>query len=153
MIVGVDSGTWRAFAIIDFSGNLIALKSGKNWSEDDFIREISDFYPTVIACDKNPTPKKVLTLKTVFGARLYKPKKSISLIQKHSLTRDFKVRNSHERDALAAALKAFRSLSGKLSSVEKKAERAGVRKQARDALKRMVLKGTSVSNALKSWLE
>lgn len=149
MIVGVDSGTWRAFAALDFNGNLVALESRKNWEPGDFIRSVSNYSPTVIACDKLPVPKKVLLLKSIFGARLYKPSKSLSLIQKSQLTRDFKPENSHERDALACALKACRSLHAKLDAIEEKAKNAGLSAACRELVKRMVLRGESVDRAVK----
>ncbi len=150
MIVGVDSGAWRAFAALDFNGSLIALESRKNWAPGDFINSISNYSPTVIACDKLPVPKKVLLLKSIFGARLYKPAKSLSLIQKSQLTRDFKPENSHERDALASALKAYRSLRAKLDAIEEKSKNAGLPASRRELVKRMVLRGrasTARSNA------
>ncbi|HIH21010.1 TPA: DUF460 domain-containing protein [Candidatus Micrarchaeota archaeon] len=150
MIVGVDGGTWRAFAVLDFDGKLVALKSRKNWLPGEFLAEVSDYLPTIIACDKNPAPRKVLVLKSVFGARLFKPSKNLSQLQKHSLTRDFKVRNSHERDALASAIKAYNSVAAKISAVEKKSREAGVPAEQRLSVKRMVLKGETVANAIKS---
>ncbi|MFH1057038.1 MAG: DUF460 domain-containing protein [Candidatus Micrarchaeota archaeon] len=150
MIVGVDSGTWRAFAILDFDGNLILLKSRKNWTPGDFIQELSDYSPTIIACDRNPAPRKILLLKSVFGARLYKPSKNLSGIQKNFLTRDFHPRNSHERDALASALKAFNTVKNKLESVGKKAGKAGLSEANAKLVKRLVLRGESVQSALKA---
>lgn len=149
MIVGVDSGTWRAFAALDFNGKLVALESRKNWSPDDFINSLSNYSPTVIACDKLPVPKKVLLLKSIFGARLYKPSRSLALLQKYSLTEGFSPDNAHERDALAAALKAYRSLRSKLDVIEEKSRDAGLSIARRELVKRMVLKGESVDSALK----
>lgn len=149
MIVGVDSGTWRAFAVLDFKGNLIALESRKNWTPDDFISALSDFSPSVIACDKIPVPRKVLLLKSVFGARLYKPSKSISHLQKASLTRGFHPQNSHERDALACGLKACRFLKSKLELVERKAKASGMLPSRVVLVQKLVLKGSSVDNAIR----
>ncbi|HLC38228.1 MAG TPA: DUF460 domain-containing protein [Candidatus Norongarragalinales archaeon] len=150
LIVGVDSGTWRAFAVLDFNGSLVALKSRKNWLPEDFIKVLSDFFPTIIACDRNPPPRKVLVLKSVFGARLWFPRKNLTLVQKLSLTDGFSLHNSHERDALASALKAFNIVKSKLRVVEKKARAAGVPAARREFVKKMVLKGESVAEAIKS---
>ena len=150
MIVGVDSGTWRAFAVLDFNGSLIALKSRKNWLPEEFVKDLSEFYPTVIACDRNPPPRKVLVLKSVFGARLHAPRKSLTGVQKLSLTDGFSVKNSHERAALASAIKAFNVVNSKLRIVEKKAKAAGVPQARREFVKKMVLKGESVAEAIRA---
>ena len=150
MIAGVDSGTWRAFAVLDYDGGVVAIESRKNWTPDAFIQSLSAFSPSVIACDKIPVPKSVKLLKSVFSARLFKPHKSMTGLQKASLTRDFNVHNEHERDALAAALKAFRSLKNKFELVERKARDAGVAKARLGVLKRLVLRGETVDGALKA---
>lgn len=147
MIIGVDSGAWRAFAVVDFNGTLLAVKSRKNWSPEEFLRDVSEFSPTIIACDKSVPPKKVLELRTAFGARLYAPKHSLTLIEKHSLTDGLRVRNAHERDALASALKAWKSLNNILLRVDKRMEKAGV-KSSPEA-KRKVLLGSTVNSVLK----
>lgn len=125
------------------------MESRKNWTPDEFIASLSVFSPAVVACDKIPVPKGVLLLKSIFSARLYKPHKSLTGLQKSFLTRDFKVKNEHERDALAAALKALRSFKNKFELVEKKAENAGIPSSRRALLKRLVLKGETVDKALK----
>ena len=58
--------------------------------------------------------------------------------------------NEHERDALAAALKAFRSLNNKFKLVDKKSREAGIPQSRLALLKRLVLKGTTVEGALKA---
>ncbi|MEM4254972.1 MAG: DUF460 domain-containing protein [Candidatus Norongarragalinales archaeon] len=149
MIAGVDSGTWRAFAVLDFDGNVVAMESRKNWTPDEFIASLSAFPPAVIACDKIPVPKNIRLLKSVFSARLFKPHKSLTGVQKTFLTRDYRIANEHERDALAAALKAFRSLKNKFELVDKKAGNAGIPLSRRALLKRLVLKGETVEKALR----
>ncbi len=66
------------------------------------------------------------------------------------MTRGFSVHNEHERDALAAALKAFRSLKNKFELVERKARDAGIARARLGVLKRLVLGGTTVEGALKA---
>jgi len=150
LIAGIDSGTWRAFAIVDFEGNALSVESRKNWGENSFIRDLAVFSPTIIACDKSIPPRKVSILKRVFSARLYKPSKNLTVAQKHRLVEDFKVKNSHERDALASALKAFKSVSSKLATVKKKAFKAGVPKEKLHAVQKLVLKGMPVRKALEN---
>ena len=136
--------------MLDYDGNVVAVESRKNWTPDAFIQSLSVFSPSIIACDKIPVPKSARLLKSVFSARLYKPVRSMTGLQKAFLTRDFSVNNEHERDALAAALKAFRSLNNKFKLVDKKAREAGIPQSRLALLKRLVLKGTTVEGALKA---
>ncbi len=71
-------------------------------------------------------------------------------MQKAFLTQGYRVANQHERDALACALKAFRSFKNKFELVEKKATAAGIPIARRSLLKRLVLKGETVDKALKA---
>ena len=56
--------------------------------------------------------------------------------------------NAHERDALAAAVKTYRDHINKFRQIEKRAEKAKLTESAVDAIKAMVINGTSISNAI-----
>lgn len=143
IIVGVDAGTTRAIAAVDFNGRPVAVKSAKNWPEDDFVQSIAQYSPVIIACDTNPSHKLANRLKAAFGARLYAPKRSLRQTDKLHMTAGFPCRNAHERDALAAALKAYHSIENKLRQTAKMAgkEKAG-------AAQRMVLGGAKMRHAI-----
>ncbi|MBI4406791.1 DUF460 domain-containing protein [Candidatus Micrarchaeota archaeon] len=120
IIVGIDAGTTSAFAVIDYSGSVVAVKSKKNWRTADLIFEINSVCtPVVIACDTNPSSNTARMLKACFGAKLFLPSSSLSIYKKQKLTHKLgiSVNNSHERDAVAAAKKAFNHYSNKLRQV------------------------------------
>lgn len=116
----MDAGATAAFAVLDARGKLIALHSIRGGGEGKLIEAISEFKPKMIACDtKNPS-KIVLRLKAAFHARLFTPKHSLTEVEKEFMTRAYECGNVHERDALAAALKAFNvKASNKLRQARK----------------------------------
>jgi len=98
----------------------------------------------VVAADKTPAPTTVERVKRTFSAILYTPPCSLSIEQKERDTRTIGHSNDHERDALAAALDAWRSLKNKLDNVEKKAP-AGIEV---DELKMLVLRGHTIESSI-----
>lgn len=108
--VGIDLGTTSAIAILDIEGNLIELKSKRNWKKEDIISEVLKYgKPILIATDVYPCPKGIEKIAKEIGALIYRPRKSLSVEEKRRLVERWReiVKNSHEEDALAAVKKAF----------------------------------------------
>jgi len=105
---------------------------------------IESGHPIIIATDKNPTPGTVERIKRAFNAILYTPVSSLSVEQKLRDTKRYPYANEHERDALAAAIDAARSVKNKLESVEKKAPL----EVEPDELQMLVLRGHTVESAI-----
>ena len=145
-IVGIDPGTTTAVAILDLNGNLLGVKSQKNWKLHNVIEYILSFgKPIVIATDKSTPPDYVLKIKAAFNAILYAPKDDLSVEKKKNLASYYKFVNDHERDAVAAAKDAFNSYKNKLMSVEKRIP-AGFDS---DKIKAEILKGVPLKDLLK----
>jgi predicted RNase H-like nuclease (RuvC/YqgF family) len=66
--------------------------------------------PLIVATDKRPTPKNVEKLAKSLSAKLYFPLETMSIHEKIEIVKkyDIKVKNDHERDAVAAAFKAYK---------------------------------------------
>ena len=62
----------------------------------------------VIASDVNPPPRSVRSLASNFGCKLYYPESSLTNVEKIEIARGFRIKDDHERDALAASIKAFK---------------------------------------------
>ncbi|MEM0202964.1 MAG: DUF460 domain-containing protein [Archaeoglobaceae archaeon] len=121
LIAGIDPGTTTAVALIDLSGNLISVKSKKDWSLADVIEFInSNGKPVIIATDKKNPPEFVNKIRASFNAILYSPKEDLSLEKKRDLTSRFSFLNDHERDALASAIDALKSYESKFRNIEKR---------------------------------
>lgn len=119
------------------------MESKRNWGEKALLERISFFSPLVIACDTNPSHKLGQELKRAFGAKLFFPRKSLREWYKQKITVERGCKNKHERDALAAALKAYHHFENKLRQTSKKAG-----KHARAAQK-MVLSGEKMVHAVR----
>lgn len=147
LIVGIDAGATAAFAVVDFDGNVVRFGSGKAWGEDELSKRIAPFEPQIIACDTRPANKLAQKLKAVFSARLYSPPRSLAVLEKQLMTRGYAVKNSHERDALAAALKAFHSVENQLRKTQRRARERG-RVEEVQRLRREVLRGKRLHDFL-----
>ena len=121
LIVGIDPGTTTAVAIIDLGGNLISVKSQKDWNFSDVVEFIkSHGKPVLIATDKKNPPEFVNKVKAAFNAVLYAPREDLSLDKKRELTSKYDFLNDHERDALASAIDALKNYESKFRNIEKR---------------------------------
>lgn len=107
-------------AFLDVEGNVLDIESGKNLSVNDAIWEIEQRGDLLIlASDRNPLPYTIKKISAAFPCKLYYPDKSLTKMEKEDLTRVYRSLNNHERDALAAALKAYNFFSHKLRQIKK----------------------------------
>ena len=125
LIVGIDPGTTKGYAILDFNGDLIKINSFKDISTSDFINEIISYgRPVVVATDVTPTPKFVKKIARAIGARIIIPEKTLDVKKKKKLTSDYsrlllkENLDKHKLDALAAAYYAFKRIRVKLDKIK-----------------------------------
>jgi hypothetical protein len=144
-IVGVDPGTTTAFAVLDLNGHVLDIASSRSWGFSELVGLlIESGHPLIIATDKNPTPATVERIKRAFSAILYLPASSLSVEQKLRDTKLYDYANEHERDALAAAIDAARSIKNKLENIEKKTP-ADIEV---DELQMLILRGHTFDSAI-----
>ncbi len=89
----------------------MAVKSRKNWGKNEFLKELAEYQPVIVACDTTPPSRLAKATATVFSARLFTPKHSLHVFEKTILAKN-EGKNAHERDAIAAARKAFNCMAG-----------------------------------------
>ncbi len=128
IIAGIDPGTTAGLAAIDLDGNLLLLKSIKNAARAEISEAILDAgMPLIIAGDVNPPPKMLEKLAAGFSANVFFPEKNMTRLEKiriaerysKSVSPDRKLwGNKHERDALAAALRAWKRIRPLIMKVE-----------------------------------
>ena len=144
IIVGVDPGTTTAVAILDLNGKLVEASSSRVSSIPEIIEHISEMgRPVVIATDVVPAPAAVEKIKRAFKAVLFSPNERISVEEKVRLARPFGYANDHERDAVAAAVKAFNAYKNKFARIDKKTP-----SHLSDDVKAMALKNKPIEVAL-----
>jgi predicted RNase H-like nuclease (RuvC/YqgF family) len=75
--------------------------------------------PLIIASDVNPMPRSVKDVAKSLGCKVYYPEKSLTNIEKIKLLKKYKkdVRG-HKKDALAAAIKAYKHYHPLLKKIE-----------------------------------
>ena len=146
--VGIDSGSTSAFAVLDVDGRLVEVSSSKKGEGDGFLfGSLGKYSLVTVACDTNPPSKAARRLKRTFGCRLYFPKNSLSTLEKEVLCRDFRVGNSHERDALASVLKYYRAMAGKLRQLSRRVKSRPV--VGIDAAARRMISGERIADILR----
>ncbi len=118
LIVGVDPGTTTAIAALDLDGNLVILNSSRMTSLAGVIESLYKVgKPLIIASDVQTMPYSVEKIRRAFNAVGYSPRQDINVPVKFELTSEFTYKNDHERDALSAAVNAFRHYRQKFQSL------------------------------------
>jgi len=121
LIVGIDPGTTTAVAALDLDGNLMHLQSSRQMNMADVIESLYRVgKPLIIASDVQPMPYSVEKIRRAFSAVPYSPRQDTSVDTKMELTAPFNYGNDHERDALSAALDAYRQYRNKFQNLAKR---------------------------------
>jgi predicted RNase H-like nuclease (RuvC/YqgF family) len=121
LIVGIDPGTTTAAAALDLDGNLLHLASSRQMTMSDVIESLYKVgKPLIIATDVQEMPYSVEKIRRAFSAIAFVPKQNVSVDTKMELTAPFDYANDHERDALSAALDAYRQYRHKFQNLIKR---------------------------------
>jgi predicted RNase H-like nuclease (RuvC/YqgF family) len=121
LIVGIDPGTTTGIAALDLDGNLLHLASSRQMNMADVIESLYKVgKPLVIASDVEDMPFTVEKIRRAFSAIPFTPRQDTSVETKMELTAPFSYANDHERDALSAALEAFRHYRHRFQSLLKR---------------------------------
>ncbi len=125
LIVGLDPGTTLAYALLNLNGAILSVKSSKQISMNALPLEITKLgRPVVVASDVYPAPNSVKKFATAFGAKLISPEENMTIKEKNYITRDYKLDNKHEKDALASAIFAFKRIRGMLNKIDLRCSQA-----------------------------
>jgi len=134
LIVGYDPGIVAGLAAIDLDMTPVLVISGRELDRGTAVSLLTDVgVPVVVATDKNPPPDMVRKLAAMLNAQLFTPSKSLSTSEKESLVNeytrkfDIEVKNTHERDALAAVLKAYSIFKEKMEKLSAKVRSIGIK--------------------------
>ena len=150
IIVGIDPGITVGIAAVDLDGQILALHSQRNMPVGEVFRFISEIgHPVVVATDVSPAPGFVEKIARSFKANLFVPRESLRVDEKKELLRNLgiTVEDDHQRDALAAAYKAYLRIKPKLERVDAKLREAGLSKKA-DEVKALVIAGYNLGEAM-----
>ncbi|MGA2120476.1 MAG: DUF460 domain-containing protein [Methanoregula sp.] len=121
LIVGIDPGTTMAVAALDLDGNLLHLASSRQMNMSDVIESLYKVgKPLIIASDVEEMPFTVEKIRRAFSAIAFTPKQDTSVETKMELAAPFAYANDHERDALSAALDAYRQYRHRFQNLLKR---------------------------------
>lgn len=155
LIVGVDPGMVTGIAVLNVNGEVLLLTSKRGIDRSEIIKTILGYgTPVAVSSDVNPPSRLVEKLASSLNLTLYTPSRSLQVSEKISLVQSFmdehKInppQDPHQRDALAAAIKAFQSFKNKMEQAEAHAQSLGL-KVSRSDLRALIIKGYSISEAL-----
>lgn len=121
LIVGIDPGTTIGIAVLDLNGELIKVQSSRQMTMADVIELIWSLgKPIIVASDVVPMPFTVEKIRRAFQAVPFTPRTDIPVETKYELAGAFGYGNDHERDALTAAIEAYRFWKHKFSGILKR---------------------------------
>jgi len=134
-------GLTVGIAILDTKGNLIDLTSKREVKKSEIIRHISKFgRPVIIASDVNPLPKAIEKLASSLGSSAFYPRISLSNIGKSKIIEDYEeeIKDSHQKDALAACLRAFKNYHSLFLKIEEVLEKMNQQRLFEEVVERML---------------
>jgi predicted RNase H-like nuclease (RuvC/YqgF family) len=150
LIVGYDPGITTGIALVDLSGSLLSAMSARNFDRTDAVSFCTKYgSPVIVATDVSAPPDAVKRLGAAFGAKLFVPSEDLSVEEKRELVRrlNVQVKTTHERDAAAAAIKAYGFYSKLLNALKQRAASEGLSPHILE-LVRSVLNGKNIETAI-----
>lgn len=143
--MGIDLGTTTGIAILDTNGSVISLSSKKETTKNEIVKHIMKFgNPLIIASDVNPLPKGIEKLASAVGSKVFYPNTSMTYKEKVKIVDDYKekIRDSHQKDALAAALRAFKNYHSMLLKIDETVKKFERKDLFDEVVKRVLKKKT-----------
>jgi len=156
LIVGIDPGITTGIAVIDLNGKIVLLDSGKNYDRGEIVRILSEIgKPILFAVDVAEIPESVRWIAAKFGAQIYSPSQDLEAGEKRELAARILGKppvDTHQRDALAAAYKAYLIVKNKLETIEKQLRKMGIELNS-TKIKEEVIKGVTVAEAIEKAID
>ncbi|MFN3527961.1 MAG: DUF460 domain-containing protein [Candidatus Altarchaeaceae archaeon] len=141
LIVGIDPGTTVGIGILNFKGEVINFFSSKNMSVNNVVEYLNKYgNPAIIASDVDHISNFIYKIASAYNAKIFIPEKNLSVNEKIFLTRNIKYHDNHQRDALSAAIYAYKNYKNIFNKIEKLGYG--------DDVKFYVVKGYSLSEAI-----
>lgn len=114
VILGIDPGINVGIAVLDLEGKPLLVKSYKTPDRELIIESILAIgKPIIVSVDVEKPPEYVKKISSLLDAILFTPEKDMSVDEKQKIVAKYtekyniEVDDSHARDALAAAIKAY----------------------------------------------
>jgi predicted RNase H-like nuclease (RuvC/YqgF family) len=156
-ILGIDPGTTAALCLVSLDGRVSFLTSRKGLTRADIIRLVYQHgIPVIVATDVTPVPHLVKKIASTVNLTVFTPERPIPVAEKQETAREFsqevRIKNAHERDALTAAIYAYRDVLPRLEQIDNKAREEQLMVD-RNHLKALVIRGMAINEALASLVQ
>jgi len=155
LICGIDPGETTGLAILDLSGNILYVGSKKSFGLTSILETIYEYgKPILIASDVPKMPQFLEKICRKVGAVCIGPSHVYSVSEKNEIVRQLPVRvsNAHERDALIAALLAFRRYKQLFQKVDNILSYFPM-KIDKDLVKKEIIFGCNIKDAISRTFE
>ena len=124
LIAGIDPGTTVGWAVLDLHGKHVASGAQKELDLDSLVARLTHLGTVIIVgSDKAKIPSFVEQIATKLGAKVIGPMQDVRVDEKRMMTATYEFQNSHEMDALASALIAFKKMQPLLNKTRSFLER------------------------------
>ena len=149
LIIGIDPGTTTAYAILSIDGRVISVKSSKQLKLDTIVREAhQNGIPLIVGTDRRKCPGMVSKFAAKTGAAKAVPDYDISETEKNLMTKGIETSNSHQKDALASALVAYKRYEPLLKRVDKILAKEGKSDLSEKVKRTVIIKKISIKKAV-----
>ncbi len=151
---------------MDLKGNILSVTSFKEITRAEIIKHIMSYGKAVlISTDVYPPPKMVKKLATSLNAKLHYPYKDMSVGSKIELVESYLnekysprskaipsdevPHDAHQRDALAASIRTYKSYQKKMEIIETRSKETDLNSEQIEQVKMLVIDGTAISTAIR----
>ena len=159
LIAGIDNGSTKGYALLDLNGELVRIASSKKYTLASLTREISTEGKIVrIGSDVNPCPQFIKKLATSLNSDIYMPKENVLIKKKNQLSSNYlrekrlrnkiKLKDHHQRDALAAAILTLKSINPLLNKINNHLHQNNKEHLSEEVLKKVILEKIPISQAI-----
>jgi len=150
LIIGIDPGATAGYAVLDINGKLLKVGSSKDLKLSDLISRIIEIgKPLIVGCDVTPSPRFVEKFSIKTGSRLIVPDKDLMQEEKDQLTMGFKLKNMHQKDALASAFFAYKIIKPLFDKIDKFLKESGKQELADDVRVLVIKNNISIKSAIR----
>ncbi len=154
LIIGIDPGITCGVAALTLDGKPIFIDSRRNWTMTNLLRTLTNLgEPVIISSDVSPAPELIERIAKNLNAIVFTPIIPLETIEKKHLARIYaetyrvKLENTHEVDALAAAIKAYNHFKNKFKQIEKRIKWLDVNVPV-DDIKALMIRGYTIRRAI-----
>ena len=149
LIIGLDPGTTIGYAVLDIRGKLLETDSSKQLNLSAVISRIIEIgKPLVVGCDVTPAPRFVEKFATKTGSKLIEPEEDMLVEEKNAIVKGFETEDAHQKDALASALFAFKSVKPLLDKTDKILEKLGKENLSNNVKELVIKNNISIRSAV-----